>query len=289
MDDEGTEKEAVGPRCGERLREARRDLQITVAEISKELHLDEAKVRALEGNDFSAIGAPVFAKGHLRKYAQLVKLDVDSILGDYDELNDDDSPPPVVSDRKRPVLPRDSGLPFIVPAIVIALIVVVSLLVWFFGFRTDAAGEPAAADAASEPAVRTAPVALPQAGPEREPSAEPLVAPAEEVVADTEEQAAEAVPPGSGDAPVMADGDVALSLSIRFSGDCWTEITDADGERLFFDLGRSGRQIDVSGKPPVSVLFGSADNAELAVDGQPYTIRQSERRGDTARLTLYKN
>ncbi|MDH4054889.1 MAG: helix-turn-helix domain-containing protein, partial [Gammaproteobacteria bacterium] len=63
--------ESAGPKGGERLAEARRALQITVIEIAKELHLDELKVRAMESNDFDVIGAPVFAKGHLRKYAQL--------------------------------------------------------------------------------------------------------------------------------------------------------------------------------------------------------------------------
>ena len=63
--------ERRGPLAGERLAVARRNQQITVLEIAKELHLDEHKVRALEQNDFDVLGAPVFAKGHLRKYAQL--------------------------------------------------------------------------------------------------------------------------------------------------------------------------------------------------------------------------
>ena len=73
---------------------------------------------------------------------------------------------------------------------------------------------------------------------------------------------------------------------MRFSGDCWTEVTDAAGERLFFDLGRSGRTVSVSGEPPIRVLFGDSDNVELAVDGEPYPIRASMRRGRTARFTV---
>ena len=61
--------------AGERLAIARREQQIPVIEIAKELHLDEPKVRALERNEFDVLGAPVFAKGHLRKYAQLVDVD----------------------------------------------------------------------------------------------------------------------------------------------------------------------------------------------------------------------
>ena len=63
------------PQGGARLAKARRALQIPVVEIAKELHLDEPKVKALERNEFDVLGAPVFAKGHLRKYAQLVRVD----------------------------------------------------------------------------------------------------------------------------------------------------------------------------------------------------------------------
>ena len=49
---ESAESEPQGPRGGERLAEARRERQIAVIEIAKELHLDEHKVRALERNEF---------------------------------------------------------------------------------------------------------------------------------------------------------------------------------------------------------------------------------------------
>ena len=70
-----SEDETQAPFAGERLADARREQQIPVLAIAKELHLDEYKVRALESNDFEVIGAPVFAKGHLKNYAQIVKVD----------------------------------------------------------------------------------------------------------------------------------------------------------------------------------------------------------------------
>lgn len=80
------DSEPTGPIGGERLAEARRSMQIPVLEIAKELHLDEHKVRALEANNFDVIGAPVFAKGHLRKYAQLVNIDQADVMADYYQL-----------------------------------------------------------------------------------------------------------------------------------------------------------------------------------------------------------
>ncbi len=50
--EEKPDEESGGPRCGELLAEARREQQIGIVEVAKELHLDEPKVRALERNEF---------------------------------------------------------------------------------------------------------------------------------------------------------------------------------------------------------------------------------------------
>jgi cytoskeleton protein RodZ len=81
-DDETPDATAEGPVGGERLAEARRAKQISVLEIAKELHVEEAKIRALETNEFDVLGAPVFAKGHLKKYSQLVGVNHDDVLAD---------------------------------------------------------------------------------------------------------------------------------------------------------------------------------------------------------------
>ena len=98
--EESGENEEHGPRGGERLAEARRAQQISVLEVAKELHLDEHKVRALERNDFDVLGAPVFAKGHLRKYAQLVGVDEDDVFADYYRLTRQDVAPPIIVGRR---------------------------------------------------------------------------------------------------------------------------------------------------------------------------------------------
>ena len=58
------------------------------------------------------------------------------------------------------------------------------------------------------------------------------------------------------------------------------------GNRLFFDLGKSGRTINISGEAPLNVLFGDAANVTLRVDDVERPISASERRGKTARLTI---
>lgn len=84
--------------------------------------------------------------------------------------------------------------------------------------------------------------------------------------------------------PVLSDGQ--MRMLVTYSGDCWTEITDAKGRRLFFGLGTDGRTVELSGEAPFNVLFGNADSVSIRVNGSERAISAAERRGRTARLTI---
>ena len=75
-------------------------------------------------------------------------------------------------------------------------------------------------------------------------------------------------------------------LRIRYSGDCWTEISDADGKRLFFDMGRAGSTVDLAGTAPFSILFGNSENVTLQVNGADYPVSPNTEGSRTARLTV---
>ncbi len=84
--------------------------------------------------------------------------------------------------------------------------------------------------------------------------------------------------------PALVDGQMRMLLT--YTGDCWTEISDAGGRRLFFGLGKDGRTVELSGEAPFNVLFGNADNVLMRVNGIERAIAAEERRGRTARLTI---
>ena len=268
-DETAQDEESQGPMAGERLAEARREQQLAVIEIAKELHLDEYKVRALERNDFDVIGAPVFAKGHLRKYAQLVRVSEADVMADYYQLNRSVGAPPVISTRPRPRQVMSPG-PWVA---VIVVIVVVATAYWWFAAR----------ETVSEPPVTGEIAPLPQ---EAELLDEPQTDIADEVQDVVADDPIVVVEPEPALEAVTVADDSAMHLSITYSGDCWTEITDASGRRLFFDLGKAGRTINLSGEAPFNVLFGDAANVSLNVDGGTFVIPAADRRGRTARLTI---
>ena len=311
-DDETPDATAEGPVGGERLAEARRAKQISVLEIAKELHVEEAKIRALETNEFDVLGAPVFAKGHLKKYSQLVGVNHDDVLADYYRLTRSQEMPPVVVQRQKPNRELTPG-PWIIAILVIAsLAIAYGILVErpFATLPVPPASSPAvsegappaeATEAGDEAAPPTAePAGETESAPGSAAEPPPGEVPGQPVENEQTQPAADQQTQPIADEPMQpvavelaqpattvpaADGDD-VRLSVTFVGDCWTEIMDASGRRLFFQLGRAGRTVNVSGPGPLSVLFGDADNVDIRVNGEDFSIPAASRRGRTARLSI---
>ncbi len=264
--------ERPGPVGGERLAEARRAQQITVLEIAKELHLDELKVLALERNDFDVIGAAVFAKGHLRKYAQLVQVDEGDLMLDYYQLNRSAALPQVVSTRPKPRREASPG-PWIAAFMIIFI---VGAAYWWYANGRSAPARPVTGEIS----------ALPQEDPADMPIETAATnGPGELGDAKETEQAEMETAPLA--AIISEPAAAGLRVTLSFIGDCWTEVTDANGRILFRDLGTAGRSIELVGEAPFNVLFGDADNVSVQVNGMPFIIPATERSGRTARLTIF--
>jgi len=259
--------EAERTRGGERLAEARREQQISVLEVAKELHLDEPKVRALERNDFEVLGAPVFAKGHLKKYANLVGVDADDVLTDYYQMTRQDSIPPVIIGRKRAPQEVSPG-PWIA---VIIVIIVAAASYWWFAVYSSQVSTPEEAPQESFEPQRESAVETTEDSVNTMPVAEPEPQP---VAIEAQPQVAESIDDGL------------VSLTLSFVGDCWAEVADARGQRLFYEMGRGGTTINLSGVAPFAVLFGNVDNVLVQVDGSDYPVSSSSPGSRTARLTI---
>jgi cytoskeleton protein RodZ len=280
------------PQAGERLAIARRDQEISIRDIAKELHLDEVKVQALEENRFEALGAPVFAKGYLRKYAEIVAVPVDDILHDYYQLNRSAGAPPVVAEPRN--VPRDIDLTrYILPAFI--LVVIAGAILWWLQAGSplpsfdETDSTPASTIDIGQPTRETAaPVSTPSPVDAGDTGVEVPDGGAEAPAGDTaDDPAVRVLSEPEPDAPAAASPALPqLRLTMTFTGDCWTEVTDAAGERLYFGLGQEGGSVDISGSAPLRVLFGNHENVSVAVDGAPYDIPRSALRGDTARFTI---
>ena len=144
---------------------------------------------------------------------------------------------------------------------------------------TEAAPEQTASTALELPApvaaapapVESAPVVAPVA-------VQPIAVPAAVVVPTPTAAPAPVVP---STAPVTGAGKV----NLHYTADCWTQVTDGTGKVLFGGLKRKGENLEVSGKPPLTLRLGFARGAQVTYNGQPVDVAPFTT-GETARLKL---
>jgi cytoskeleton protein RodZ len=75
-------------------------------------------------------------------------------------------------------------------------------------------------------------------------------------------------------------------IEIIFSGECWLEIVDAEGERIYSDLNGPGDIIRIRGLAPFELLFGNATVARLYYQGGLVDLSRRTTKEFTARIKL---
>ena len=123
--------------------------------------LDPSVVFALEANDFAVLGAPVFAKGHLRRYAALLGVPDDEILSAYERSKQHMAEPSLVPKSRLEMMPERSRpkWPWVLGGL--AIFLVAALVVAYLSGHglpwADNQDElPAAPPVATEPAASVA-------------------------------------------------------------------------------------------------------------------------------------
>ena len=86
---------------GARLRAARKQCNLGVEQVARELHLDAAVIEALENDNQADLPAAIFVQGYVRGYARLVGLEADELLRTYGEQTLQPPPLPVVRSGRR--------------------------------------------------------------------------------------------------------------------------------------------------------------------------------------------
>ena len=255
---------------GARLRREREGRGLTEQQAAESLNLDPTVVMQLESNDFGALGAPVFVKGHLRRYAASLGLDADEILGAYERSKQQLGEPTLVPKsrlemapvRGRPRWPWVVGgiVTFLVAAILIAYVSENGLPGMRPATETTAPLDEDRADASGSAGAASG--AASSTSPPGQPAGE-----ATSATSGPADAAAVAAAAPTGPAPAAGPGQV--SLQLKFSGDSWVEIFDGSGKAVLYDLGKAGSERTVTATAPLSVTLGNGTVVGIAVNGRP--------------------
>jgi cytoskeleton protein RodZ len=350
---------------GARLRAGREKLGLTVLQVAERIHTDPKIVEAIEAENFEALGAPVYARGHIGHYAELVGESGSELNQLYSNVSKV-AQPDLTRIVKAPAGTDSSKL--VAPALLVIAVFAVAGAIWWVsalskkkpqlsdthvvGVETPAtaapgsesatpapetapAGEPTQAGASATPADRgpqlgatsspsrsgsagssatgqalsagsngstaaSAPQRPGAASSTRTASAPPApthrTATAQTRTEGAQTRVASANPPPaqatSAPAPAAATQPRAKNQSqvtLRYSADSWTEVYDASGSRLFYDVGAANSVQTVVGTPPLRVVLGNAAGVSVEYNGHSKPISKLSRPDGSVQFSINRS
>ncbi len=283
--------QAGGEPCcgiGTRLRAGRERKGFTVLQAAEKMHVDARILESLEAEDFDALGAPVFVRGHLRHYAELVgeqPAELQSLYANSARVTQPDLT------RIPKAVPSSDPRKLTIPAIVVLLGFAIVGVVWWVvklpkvhppvdRAQTALAPQPpqsraqdSATDAAQpqgvtqvESAPRKPAVAAPRAPTTSVSGGQSRASTASPASGAPRGSAADAAPGSS--APTAASrAPKQAELTLRFSAESWAEVYDSAGDRLFYDIGPAASVRTFKGSPPLRIVLGNAPGVAVEVNG----------------------
>jgi|SRR5579864_2786904 len=249
---------------GARLRAAREQRGLTVLQAAERLHVDARVLEALEAENFAMLGADVYIRGHLRRYAEAVGESSAQLQELYSG-----SPATATPDLTR--IPRAEPVsrpsPLMLPALLLVMSVALGGVLWWVLNLPHQTPQPLEGAPTSSPGKAGA---------------------ADEVGARSSGHATTAPVGGAGSAarspPTTSTGEA--ELGVRFTGLSWVEISDAEGRRLLEGLYASGSVRDVRGTAPLRVVLGNAPAVDLELNGRPVPLTGLVHRNGSAYLSI---
>lgn len=76
------------------------------------------------------------------------------------------------------------------------------------------------------------------------------------------------------------------ALTMTFTADCWLEVSDATGKKLFSGIQRKDASLNLAGQAPYKLKIGAPAAVQIQYQGKPVDLSRFIRTNQVARLTL---
>ncbi|EEJ3488008.1 cytoskeleton protein RodZ [Salmonella enterica subsp. arizonae serovar 56:z4,z23:-] len=76
------------------------------------------------------------------------------------------------------------------------------------------------------------------------------------------------------------------ALVMNFTADCWLEVTDATGKKLFSGMQRKDGNLNLTGQAPYKLKIGAPAAVQIQYQGKPVDLSRFIRTNQVARLTI---
>jgi cytoskeleton protein RodZ len=263
---------------GAELKRTREAAGLAIGDVAQRLKLLPRQIESLEAERFERLPGPAIARGMVRNYARLLKLDPEPLVERMTPPAEK-APAPAVAPRHRQQMPsstpnRRSTLLYAGFSLVLLGAIGAFAYQWQQQKATPELSVPV--EEPQKPVEKT--VEKPAEKPVEEPATveKPPVVPARaEPPAEPKPQAASAPAPRPG----------VHRLVMRMEQEAWLEVRDGEGRSLVSSLNPAGTERSVRGQPPFEVVIGNAANVKLTYDGKPVDLAPHTK-GAVARLKL---
>ena len=267
-----TDNVDAGGGVGEELASARAALGLSIADIAQQLKFAARQIEAMEQGRFEDLPSGTFARGMVRSYARLLKLDAEQLVGRMAARVAVPDNAEAVASIRRPIPITDNSrrVNLIYAALSLAILVVsAAVLIEWQRERSDAAR------LTFVPAAR-----MPQtpAEPQRLAAAVPVELNATNLASLPVAEA------GSPPAPPPAAREK-RRIILKFDDKSWVEIRGRDGKVLISQLNPPGSEQAVEGRPPFSLVIGNAQYVRLSYEDRQIDLAPHVK-VEVARFTL---
>jgi cytoskeleton protein RodZ len=234
---------------GQRLKAERDRKGLSCQKAADELHLDGWVIEELESGDYARLGPAVYAKGHLKRYAELLGLPVEEILASFSSESSYVAPPPQSAHlRMRTSAPIGSKLPWAWIGGTVGVLLTIAGIWWWHPWHPRVPSSSVAA--VSKPAPASPSDVAPSA---------PAPVPA-------------AAPPAPTATPPEASGVGRTRLRLTFLADSRVDVRDAAGQRLYAGLGHVHNVRTLAGEGPLRVYIQSASSVHVDLNNKSVVI-----------------
>ncbi len=305
---------------GELLSRQRESLGVPLSDAARALNLRPAVVDGLEKDNYEEIPVAAYRRGYLRAYAKYLGMDDRTVLDAYQArhgVSDNERKIAPVSVSKPPSK-MGAWLFKLVTVLVIVGLIAVTVAWW----QSRGGSEPPSIGSSPAMEENEAPDAEPAQEPMPAIAPEPAVT--EELTNDDASEPTDNVssaPAAASNEPAVSEGDIEAAqtidadtatevadaaaveteeevaetapaaatpnlLELTFNEQSWTEIFDANNQRVFVGLQTPGTTASVEGEPPFRLTIGNATGVELRYQGEVVNLAQRAGANNVARFTL---
>jgi cytoskeleton protein RodZ len=296
--------EGVACGVGEAFVQARTSRGLALADVAQQLKFAPRHIEALEEERFDSLPGSTFARGMVRSYARLLKLDPEPLLQRISDRFDVPDSDELAARFSQPVPFSDSGRRSTVLYLGLSVGVLVFVAFLAYQWRREAV-EPDFAQASSAPGqVAQAPSAPGHVAEAPAPTAP--VAPARTVsektapvqVSSAVSPAPSPVPPAREIAKDVASLPATLKVAdatkktgaagrivLRCEEASWIEVKDSAERTLISSLNEAGTERVVEGRPPFTLVIGNAQHVRVRYNDSPVDLGPHTK-VEVARFTL---